>query len=258
MVTRDASWPRVIAAFLLLFAIYQAAEGLNAVFTPGSPIGPALMLAVVVVAWPVGRWLGWRGYDAYGLDLNPRSFACLAGGVLLAALAKLSALMVGLVTGAYVASEAADGATMSANAVLLTLATAALFTFVPSIAEDIITRGFLLRTKPITRHFAVFAVLSAGLYTLNHTWRFDWGLSEQFRLFCFGLAYAAGAWRWRSLWGAVALHWGWNLWGMLSDTFLPLAVDVVQGRFLSAGAHLVILAVVLLLPTVPRRSEADS
>ncbi len=73
-------------------------------------------------------------------------------------------------------------------------------------------------------------VLSALLYTANHIWRFDWGWTEQVRLFCLGLAYAAAAWRWQTLWAAVALHWGWNFGSVLADAAFPMDVlDVDRG-----------------------------
>jgi len=242
-------WLRPAIAFALMLVVYQAAEGLQTVFAPRSPWGPMLMLLSLLMAWPLGRWLGWRGYDAYGLDLGARSGRLLAGGLLLALLAKLAALAFGLSIG-IVAADGAARASPATSAVLL----AAFVTFVPSVAEDILTRGFLLRTVPARLGFLSYVLLSAALYTANHVWRLDWGLSEQLRLFCLGLAYAAAAWRWSSLWGAVALHWGWNLSNSLVQQYVPLdGNDVVAMRLLSAGAHLVLLAIVLLLPAGEQR-----
>jgi len=134
------------------------------------------------------------------------------------------------------------------------VAIALLSTFVPSVAEDILTRGFLLTAAPIRLNLWSFTLLSALLYTANHIWRFDWGITEQVRLFCLGLAYGAAAWRWRSLWGAVALHWGWNLTSVLADQVLPLeTANMDASRIISGSAHLLLLAIVLLW--VPDRRE---
>jgi membrane protease YdiL (CAAX protease family) len=245
------SWTRAVAGFAIMFLLYQAAEGLQTVLAPGSPAGPALMLAALVSAWPIGRWLGGRGYDRFGLAPVRGWWAILLGGMVLAVLAKLASLAVGSGIGIY--SAAGPAASLTAAAIAL----AALTTFVPSVAEDILTRGFLLRAAPVRLGFWSFTILSALLYTANHIWRFDWGLSEQLRLFCLGLAYGAAAWRWRSLWGAVALHWGWNLASVLADAAVPLeTLDVTHGRLISAGAHLLLLVLVLLF--VPKRSGASS
>ncbi|HEY1125860.1 MAG TPA: CPBP family intramembrane glutamic endopeptidase [Sphingobium sp.] len=236
-------WPRVVIAFLFLFAVYQAAEGMQTIFAPLSPLGPALMLLAPLLAWPLGRWLGWRGYDAYGLDLRRSSLVVLIVGLLVAGLAKFASLEIGIEIGAYMPSAEVTPLTP------ILLPVVFLSSFVPSVAEDIITRGFLLRTIPVRLGFWVYVLASAALYTANHIWRFGWGPSEQLRLFCLGLAYAAAAWRWRTLWGAVALHWGWNFANGLAAVIMPAeVVNVVDARLVAAGAHLVLFAIIALLP----------
>jgi membrane protease YdiL (CAAX protease family) len=249
--TERRSLVRIAVAFALIFAVYQASEGLQTVFAPKSVIGPALMIFALLLALPLGRWLGWRGYDAYGLDLQPRSFALLAAGMLLAALAFLASRTLGAATGFYAAPATVGTASIGAVGV------AVLSTFIPSVAEDILTRGFLLRTLPLQLTAASYVILTALLYTANHVWRFDWGISEQVRLFCLGLAYGAAAWRWRNLWGAVALHWGWNLTNVLVDQLMPTqTLSSDAARYLSAAVNLVMLAIVVLLPRAVNAKEA--
>jgi membrane protease YdiL (CAAX protease family) len=234
---------RVLIAFVLIFAVYQASEGMQTVIASQSPVGPVLMILALLLAWPLGRWLGWRGYDAYGLDLRPRSFALLGAGMLVAALAFLASRSLGAALGFYTRPSPLTAASVGAVGFAL------VSTFIPSVAEDILTRGFLLRTLPLHLTASSYVVLSALLYTANHVWRFDWGISEQVRLFCLGLAYGAAAWRWRSLWGAVALHWGWNLTNVLVDQLMPTATIATDpARYLSAAVNLVMLVIVVLLP----------
>ena len=245
------SWPRVLAAFAAMFVVYQASEGLQTLVAPGSPIGPALMLVAAGMAWPLGRWLGWRGYDAFGLEFVPGWPLLLIGGVLLAALAKLAALALSPLAGAGPVTF--DVPALPPFFVAVALVT----TFVPSVAEDILTRGFLLKTVPVRLGGVAYVVASAALYTANHVWRFDWGITEQLRLFCLGLAYGAAAWRWHSLWGAVALHWGWNLSDVLTGPFFMFDGGSTEGlRAVSGGVHLALLAIVLALPA--RRVESAS
>lgn len=243
---------RVTTGFVLLFVVYQAAEGIQTVFAPTSPAGPALMLLALALAWPVGRWLGWRGYDAYALDLRRRSPALIVAGMAVALLAKLAMVGVGLRFGVYVADPATPGAGIAGP-----LLAGLLITFVPSVAEDIITRGFPLRAAGLRWTAAGYVAASAILYTLNHVWRFDWGWTEQARLVCMGLAYAAAAWRWRTLWAAVALHWGWNYAGIVTGQFVPVTpVDADLARLMGAGVHLLLL-ILICLPTGSRRLTAD-
>ncbi|HEX8535138.1 MAG TPA: CPBP family intramembrane glutamic endopeptidase [Allosphingosinicella sp.] len=220
---------------------------MQTVFVPMSSVGPALMIVALLLAWPLGRWMGWRGYDAYGLDLRAASFSLLGAGMLIAALAFLASRALGTAMGLYTAPEAVAAASLGG------IAFAIVSTFVPSVVEDILTRGFLLRTLPVQLTAVFYVILSALLYTANHVWRFDWGISEQVRLFCLGLAYGAAAWRWRNLWGAVALHWGWNLTNVLAGQLMPSeAISTDAARYLSAAVNIAILVIIVLLPR-PRR-----
>ena len=231
---------RLLLGFLLLFVVYQASEGMQTVFAPANPLGPALMVLALALAWPVGRWIDGSGWRAFGL--HERGWiGILGGGLLLAMLAKLAAEAIALWLG--IETFAAPVA-LPLSAIALLVAT----TFVPSLAEDILTRGFLLRLAPTPLGFWGYALASALLYTANHLWRLDWGATEQLRLFCLGLAYGAAAWRFRSLWAAVGLHWGWNLGNHLGDAFVPLDIaDPVASPLLSAAVHLVLAGAILLM-----------
>lgn len=239
-----ASAARLGLAFLVLFAIYQSAEGLGARLLHSFPVQAGLMVAAVLLAWPIGRWLGYRGYDAYGLDLKPRSFALLGAMLALAFAAKAVAIAWGVDQGIYTLAPA------PALAPSL-IAFAALATFVPSIAEDILTRGFFLRAANPGWGARAFVIGSAAVFVLNHIYRFDAGWSEQARLFAVGLAYAAAAWRWQTLWAAVGLHWGYNFANEILGAFVVTA-DAEATRWLTAAVHLGLLVLVLLVPSADR------
>jgi hypothetical protein len=238
------SWRKAVAAFLLLWLLYQGSEALQTRFAPGHSLGPALMLLALLAAWPLGRWLGSPGYKSYSLSSTPGWAWVVAAGLIAAMLAKFGSVGVGRMLGVFAHSPQPP-----TGIAPLFVVTAAVTTFIPSLVEDILTRGFLMGALPVRLRTIAFLLLSALLYTANHVWRFDWGWTEQLRLFCLGLAYAAAAWRWQTLWAAVALHWGWNLGGVLADGLVPVEVVSVGGtRLLSAAVHLVLLAIVLLLP----------
>ena len=241
-----ASPVRLLAAFAILFLLYQSAEGIGARMLGSFPVPAGLMVATAFAAWPLGRWLGYRGYDAFGLDLRLRSIG-LCGALLLSAVAaKALAILIGVQAGVYAVAPALPMpslASVTAAGALL-----AISTFIPSIAEDILTRGFFLRAANPGWSGAVFVLGTALLFVANHIYRFDAGISEQVRLFAVGTACAAAAWKWQTLWGAVGLHWGYNL----SNGILgPLVSDLGtshSGRWITTGVHLGLLAVVLLLP----------
>lgn len=247
---------RVVRAgivFALLCVLYQSAEGVGGHLMHSFAVQAALMLACVVVAWPLSRWLGYRGYGAYALDRAPLSFAWLAGGLVVACAAKALAIAVGEKLGVYAATgasfSAAGFAALGAGLPMLLLST-----FVPSIAEDILARGFWYRAAGIRwRRGLAFVAFSASYFVLNHIYRLERGPSEWLMIFCMGLAYATALWRTGTLWAAVGLHWGWNLANGVLDPLLPAdTVDVAGSRWLIAGVHLLVALLVVAVPPPSR------
>jgi hypothetical protein len=239
---------RALLAFVLLWLLYQAAEGVGARWLHSFPVQAGLMLACVLVAWPLSRWLGYRGYAAYALAGGAGLRWWLPGGLLLAVLAKFGAVWLGLRTGVYAADASASASGF--GALLATLPLLLLSTFVPSLAEDILTRGFWYRAAGLRwRGGVAFVLASSAIYVLNHVYRLGNGPLEWLMLFCFGLAYATALWRSGSLWGAVGLHWGWNLGNGMLAAVMPVSVtDAHVAACLSIGAHLLMLLLVLAWP----------
>lgn len=246
---------RALLAFVLLWLLYQGAEGVGARWLHSFPVQAGLMLACVLAAWPLSRWLGYRGYAAYALGGGNGLRWWLPGGLLLAVLAKFGAVRLGLHMDVYTAAApAADAFAASLAALPLLL----LSTFVASLAEDILTRGFWYRAAGLRwRSGVVFVLASSAIYVLNHIYRLGNGPQEWLLLFCFGLAYAAALWRSGSLWGAVGLHWGWNLGNGLLAVVMPVsATNAHAAAGLSIGAHLLMLLLVLAVPKSRPGSQA--
>ena len=86
---------RAAIAFVVLFVLYQSAEGIGDRVLHSFAVQATLMAACVVAAWPLSRWLGYRGCNAYALEPTWRALAWLVGGLLLAGLGKVAALAVG-------------------------------------------------------------------------------------------------------------------------------------------------------------------
>lgn len=239
---------RVPIAWSVLFVLYQSAEGVGDRWLHWFAVQASLMILCLLAAWPLSRWLGWRGYGAYALQWRPlRGWLWLAAGLLLATLAKTLAVAIGLHLGVY---RSAGGELAWTPWSIATLGLLLAGTFVPSLAEDILTRGFWYRAAGIRwRRGWIFVICSSVLYVVNHLYRLALGPYEWLMLFCYGTAYATALWRSGSLWAALGLHWGWNLAnGLLAyDT-----LDVRGGQLLSAVAHLGLLLIVLLLPAAPR------
>lgn len=245
------SW-RVALAFAALWLLYQSAEGVGTRWLHDNLVRDVLMTASVLAAWPLSRWLGWRGFGAYALG-GGGGWRWLPGGLLLAVLAKFAAVWLGLQLGVYAAEAQTPAATPAS--LLPALPMLLLSTFVPSLAEDILTRGYWYRAAGIRwRSGVLFVLASAAIFVLNHIYRLGNGPLEWLTLFAFGLPYAAALWRSGSLWAALGLHWGWNLGNGLQDSLMPATLHSAHGgASLSIAAHLAMLAVVLLVPRRPSK-----
>lgn len=225
--------------FAVLFLLYQSAEGVGARLLHSFPVQAVLMSLVL----PVAAGLGWIIFRAplgcYQLDWGRGRMRILGCGLAAAVLAKAIALVAGAWLGIY----AIEWKPISPGQVPAVLLGALGLTFIPSIAEDLLTRGLWYRRVAVG---LPFILLTATVYLLNHIFRLALGPIEWFRLFTFGLAYAAGVERTRTLWGAVGLHWGWNAANEISE--LVLVVDVGSppaAVAVSSFAHLALCAVVV-------------
>lgn len=241
--TMSSSRLRTVAGFVILFLLYQSSEAIGARLLHNNVLAASLMAAAFIAAWPVGRGLGYKGFDAYALSLKWPALRLLTGGLLLMGAVRLAAVFWGLNSGVYAIGTPAPAHVLALPLVLLG---AALTTFIPSVAEDILTRGFWLEAARIRWAGWSFILATSLIYVLNHVFHLADPL-EWIRLFCFGLAYATAAWKWRSLWAAVGLHWGWNLSNALLDIFITLN-NTGPAVWLSAGAHLVTAAIIWLWP----------
>lgn len=249
--THRPSVARLAAGFIVLFALYQSAEGVGARLLGNGLIANNLMLSALIAAPLVSRWVGFGWLGAYALELKRGVGWIVLAGLAAAGAAKMLALFAGAQLGIY---ALAPGDAMAPQTALLAIAGALIITAVPSMAEDILTRGFWMRASGIRWTGAAFILATSAIYLLNHIYRLGEGPIEWFRLFSFGLAYAAAAWRWKTLWAAFGLHWGWNLSNALLDVFARVDTGVPeQGALVSAGAHLALAALILAIPA--RRSS---
>jgi len=248
----DARAPLPLAlVFAALFVAYQLPEGLGQRVLHSASVQGVLMVMFLPVAWLCGRALGFRGFDAWYMGLSRGWLALLAAGFALSLAAKAASLGVGAGLGIYRVTAGADAGGWQLLATALWMLP---YTFIPSVAEDIVTRGFVMRAFPRLSARWLFIPASAALYVANHIYRLGDGPAEWLMLFCFGLAYAAALYYSRSLWPAIGLHWGWNFAGAFADRVT--SVDVLapaQGPLVSAAAHLAMLGVVVLAARLMRR-----
>jgi membrane protease YdiL (CAAX protease family) len=239
--------------FTALFVAYQLPEGLGLRLLHNDAVNAVLMLLFFPVAWLCGRALGFRGLNAWYMDLTPGWGSLLAASFGLATVTKAAAIGAGAAAGVYrVTAAGIDIATLGLAALAMLP-----FTFFPSVAEDIVTRGFLMRACPALSRRWLFVLASSALYVLNHIYRLSNGPLEWAMLFCYGLAYAAALYYSRSLWPAIGLHWGWNYAGQMAGRVANVdQATPAFGPVVSSIAHLGMLAFVVLAAAIMGRRRA--
>jgi membrane protease YdiL (CAAX protease family) len=159
---------------------------------------------------------GWKGLEGYGLSFTNNWYRVLATGVVIGFGAFVLSL-VGSIGLQFEQLEDIQSFQFFLNSLPLTL----LMTFFPSIAEDILTRGYFYGHLGFLKP-AVWILLSATIYVLNHIWRLDDGIPVLSYLFLLGLVLGVSVIAKKCLWLALGIHWGANIAFELSNSGLKL------------------------------------
>jgi len=186
--------------FLVLFFIYHFPEYFSAFW-----IIATFKIGFLIVAFIMVRLQGWKGLNGYGLGFTHKWAANLSMGLLIG----LFFFAVSIFVSVKLGYEEIIMITSFKNAInqipMLLLMTA-----IPSIAEDILTRGYLYGHLKFMKPLG-WILLSALIYVLNHIWRLNDGLAVLTYLFILGIVLAFAVWLTKSLWLAFGIHWGANI-----------------------------------------------
>ena len=205
------SWLSIITGFLLLLIIYHFPE-----FFQSFWITAVFKIGFLVVALFLSRLQGWTFLEGFGLSLTGNWYRLLFAGLLtgIASFTLSIILSVGLNFEKLESSE-------TVSFFLKSLPLISVMTFFPSIAEDILTRGYLYAHLKFLKP-AAWVFLSAFIYVLNHIWRLNDGLPVLTYLFLLGLVLGFCIYMYKSLWLAFGIHWGANIVFELSNQGLKL------------------------------------
>lgn len=232
-------WLSFLAGFLVLFIVYHIAE-----FYSSFWLMAVTKLGFLPLSFFVARMQGWKGLDGFGLSLHRRWWRYLLSGILTGILFYTLSVILSVFAGFEAVSSVATAAE-----VVQKLPTILLFTFFPSIAEDILTRGYLYghlktRMKPLA-----WMLLSAFLFLMNHIWRLADDPSVLLYLFLLGLVLAWAVWQTKALWLAFGIHWGANI--TYESTNSIVSTETVashhESTWVLAGCWLLLLLVLLVV-----------
>ena len=201
-----------LAGFIILFFIYHFPEFFSSFW-----LMAICKIGFLLLAFILAKAQGWKGLGGYGLSIMP-GWACnLTKGIAIGILG----FGLSIVFSVFLKFETIISLS-TFNKVLAQIPMLLLMTAIPSLAEDILTRGYLyghLRNKMKKENWVL---LSAVLFVLNHIWRLNSGMAILTYLFFLGLLLALAVWQTKSLWLAFGIHWGSNLAYESSNSFLNI------------------------------------
>jgi membrane protease YdiL (CAAX protease family) len=243
---------RAAIGFSLLFVAYQIPEAIGQRLLGSFFVQAILMSWFFVVAYFVGRTLGPTALKPFGLEYSKSVMRPFLASFFFAVAIKVAAVAGGTGLGIYAAAG------VPGSGIAATLLTGLVITFAPSIAEDIVTRGFWFRASRIRWRPHTFLLASSGIFVLNHIYRLGSGPGEWLMLLGFGLTYALAVVRFGSLWPAVGLHWGWNYGNLLVNTVRPMAtLSGSHSKVLSVVAHAGMAVFILWVAPGCRRDSLE-
>lgn len=195
-----------IKGFVILFLVYHIPEFLQKNYQkPLLLILESGMLLFAVIAFYIGRRWHRNGFRIYGLHSFRENRGNLVQGliigILIAALANLLPVLFGWTRLSI---------HLNWTQILLQTLAFSIGTLLPSLAEDILTRGYLRAFWPETRNMKWLIPISAAVYALNHIFRLT---KPDVMLYLFILGYLL-MWcyvKTGTLWLTLGIHWGSNI-----------------------------------------------
>ncbi|WP_165864912.1 CPBP family intramembrane glutamic endopeptidase [Rufibacter latericius] len=194
-----------MAGFLAIAFTYHAAEYAMR-FHQHIPLFLGLMLAVIPVAYAVARVQGFRGLSAWGMKVNGKYALLFFVGLGLSLLVNGLAFAVRIWLRIEVVTNVPDMSTLVTQTLIF-----ALGTFLPSLAEDILTRGYLFGHLQSKLSTWGFILVSSSVYVLNHIYSLDDGFTALAYLFALGVMLAIPLLYTKNIWYTVGAHWAGNI-----------------------------------------------
>jgi uncharacterized protein len=195
-----------VIGFLVLFAIYHLPELFQNYYQkPLIWLLETGMLLFVIVAYFIGKRKFKNGFTTYGLFAFRKHWGNLAKGVLIGTSITILANLIPVWLHWNKISIQWDWQQILIYSVLF-----AVGTILPSLAEDILTRGYIMAYWPGKWNATLLILFSAGVYVLNHIFRLN-KPDVLLYLFVLGLVLIWAFVATRSLWLTLGIHWGSNI-----------------------------------------------
>lgn len=227
-----------ITGLAILFFVYHISELYDSFL-----LTAICKIGILPIAYLIAKWQGWKGLGGFGLAFQKGTFINLFSGLILAFCYYLINEGISVAMGWEKISQ-----WPSFSTILQVLPQLIIMTVFPSIAEDILTRGYLFAHLQTKLSSAVLIFVSAAFFVLNHIWRLNDGADVLTYLFLMGLLLAWSVNRTKSLWMAFGIHWGFNVgFEFVNNLLNPIQIGTHPS---SNWIYSVILLLLFLFPTV--------
>ena len=192
--------------FLVLFLIYHVPELLQNYFhKPLILVLELVMLLFTAIAFYFGRQFHHNGLKLYGLFSFGRHWGNLTKGMLIGMLIAVLGNLIPVGLGWNEISVGIDWPQLILQVLLV-----AIGTLLPSLAEDILTRGYLHAFWPEKWKLNWLVPVSAVVYVSNHIFRIG-KPDVMLYLFILGLLLMWSYYKTGTLWLTLGIHWGSNI-----------------------------------------------
>ncbi|AMM51406.1 hypothetical protein TH61_09760 [Rufibacter sp. DG15C] len=214
--TQATSWWSILAGFLLIALTYHGGEYAMR-FHQHVPLFLGCMLAVIPVANLVAKWQGFKGLGAWGLCFDKPYAKLFLKGLAIGLVVYAVALWARLWLGFEILGPKPD-----TNVLITQTLIFAAGTFLPSLAEDILTRGYLFGHFHKRMGTWALILFSAVVYVLNHVYALTAGPETLVYLFVLGVMLAIPLLYTRNIWYTVGVHWAGNIIYRVSNDVLSV------------------------------------
>lgn len=233
-----------LLGFVMLFLFYHLPEFLQIHFQKPLIVVLELgMLLFTVIAFIFGRQWHRNGFSIYGLHSLRKNRGNLVKGLLIGILVAAIANLIPVWLHWSEISIQVNGSQMLLLPLLF-----AVGTLLPSLAEDILTRGYLRIFWPESWNLNWLIPLSAAVYVLNHIFRLG---KPDVMLYLFILGFLL-MWcyiKTGTLWLTLGIHWGSNIAYQVFTNFIIFKSIKETGleNYVLAGCYLSGLLLIILL-----------
>jgi membrane protease YdiL (CAAX protease family) len=195
---------KVLASFVVLFALYHAAEYFI-LFENNIPGFFACQGLFFVAAWMLGNWCAGNGLAGWGLPFSRKIGLYFVVGALLGISLYATPYFVSLLFGIERVVKVPGMQDVVKTG--LPFAFGVLFS---SFSEDVLTRGLPYSALAGRVSPFLLTILSAGIYLLNHIYRLGDGADTWLYLYLLGVVFIIPVLFTGQLWITGFMHWAGN------------------------------------------------